>query len=220
MDKYLILLRKVSNPLFPQLWVKLYHSCSSTRMVLALHYPWKLICCQPKKPNLWYYYADTSILCIMTCICIDFLTLLRMWHNCCFLSSRLVARPWLKCTVCPTISSIIASGRIVKFIPFPRVLVLDEMLTALARIWTWLVISYNDSFYAASIRVQWYYPKCLFSYVVLSLRTSITVCHSLMLYIMEFGKVRISTQLCNELSLISNYAELYMTLWTGSYLGP
>ena len=28
----------------PQLWVKLYHCCSSTRIALALNNPWKLIC--------------------------------------------------------------------------------------------------------------------------------------------------------------------------------
>ena len=35
----------------------------------------------------------------------------------------------------------IASGRIIGFIPFPRVLVLCEMLTASFRNWTWVTVS-------------------------------------------------------------------------------
>ena len=36
-------LGKVLTPLYPQLWVKYYHYCPSTRMVLALNNPWRLI---------------------------------------------------------------------------------------------------------------------------------------------------------------------------------
>ena len=47
-----------------------------------------------------------------------------------FPSPRLVASPRLKNPVCPTICPI-AGGRIIGFIPFPRVLVLCEMLSVL-----------------------------------------------------------------------------------------
>ena len=39
------------NSLIPQLWLKIYHYCSSTKMDLALHNPWRLICHWKKKPN-------------------------------------------------------------------------------------------------------------------------------------------------------------------------
>ena len=61
---------------------------------------------------------------------------------------RQVASPRLKNTVCPTILPI-AGGRIIGFIPFPRVLVLCEMQLAWSRIWTRVAvsISYNDNHY-------------------------------------------------------------------------
>ena len=48
----------------------------------------------------------------------------------------------------------IAGGRIIGFIPFPRVLVLCEMQSVSARIWTRVTvsISYNDNHYTT-----WYY---------------------------------------------------------------
>ena len=52
-----------------------------------------------------------------------------------FPSPRLVTYPRLKSPVCPTILPI-AGRRIYGFIPFPRVLALYEMQTALSRIWT------------------------------------------------------------------------------------
>ena len=63
-----------------------------------------------------------------------------------FPSPRLVASPKLKNLVCPTILSI-AGGRIIGFIPFPRVLVLREMQLAWSRIWTRVAvsISYDDN---------------------------------------------------------------------------
>ena len=56
--------------------------------------------------------------------------------------------PRLKNTVCPTILPI-AGGRMIGFIPFPRVLVLCEMLSASFRIWTRVAvfISYDDNHY-------------------------------------------------------------------------
>ena len=47
----------------------------------------------------------------------------------------------------------IAVGRIVGFIPFPRVLVLCEMLSVSSRIWTCVAvfISYDDNHYATGI---------------------------------------------------------------------
>ena len=61
---------------------------------------------------------------------------------------RLVASPRLKNSVCPTILPI-AGGRIIGFIPFPRVLVLCEMQSVLSRIWTRVAvsISYYDNHY-------------------------------------------------------------------------
>ena len=44
-------LSKRMNPFIPQLWVKYYHYCSSTRMLLALDHSQKLICHQTKKPH-------------------------------------------------------------------------------------------------------------------------------------------------------------------------
>ena len=53
----------------------------------------------------------------------------------------------------------IAGGRIIGFIPFPRVLVLYEMQLASSRIWTRIAvsISYNDNHYntSTSIRIIW-----------------------------------------------------------------
>ena len=58
---------------------------------------------------------------------------------------RPVAIPRLKSPVWPTILPI-AGGKIVGFIPFPRVLMLCEMQTASSRIWTHFTesISYDD----------------------------------------------------------------------------
>ena len=63
-----------------------------------------------------------------------------------FPSPRLVASPRLKDLVCSTILPI-AGGRIIGFIPFPRVLVLCEMQSVLSRIWTRVAmsISYDDN---------------------------------------------------------------------------
>ena len=60
-----------------------------------------------------------------------------------FPSSRRVASTRLKNPVCPT------GGRIIGFIPFPRVLELCEMLSASSRIWTRVAvsISYDDNHY-------------------------------------------------------------------------
>ena len=65
-----------------------------------------------------------------------------------FPSPRLVASPRLKNLVCPTTLPI-AGGRIIGFIPFPRVLVLCEMQLAWSRIWTRVAvsISYDDNHY-------------------------------------------------------------------------
>ena len=65
-----------------------------------------------------------------------------------FPSPRLVASPRLKKPVCPTILPI-AGGRIIGFIPFPRVLVLCEMQSVSSRIWTRVAvsISYDDNHY-------------------------------------------------------------------------
>ena len=65
-----------------------------------------------------------------------------------FPSPRLVASPRLKNLVCPTILPI-AGGRIIGFIPFPRVSVLCEMQSASSRIWTRVAvsISYDDNHY-------------------------------------------------------------------------
>ena len=52
----------------------------------------------------------------------------------------------------------IAGGRIIGFIPFPRVLVLCEMQPATSRIWTHITmfISYDDNHYTMGI--YWLYP--------------------------------------------------------------
>ena len=44
-------------------------------------------------------------------------------------------------------------GRIVRFIPFPRVLALGEMLTASSKIWSLIIVSifYDDNHYTISI---------------------------------------------------------------------
>ena len=57
-----------------------------------------------------------------------------------FPSPNLVAILRLKSPVCPTIVPI-AGGRIVGFIPFPIVLVISEMQTALSSIWTRVTVS-------------------------------------------------------------------------------
>ena len=65
-----------------------------------------------------------------------------------FPSPRLVALPRLKNLVCPTILPI-AGGRIIGFIPFPKVLVLCEMQSVSSRIWTRITVSfsYDDNLY-------------------------------------------------------------------------
>ena len=65
-----------------------------------------------------------------------------------FPSLRLVASPRLKNLVCPTILPI-AGGRIIGFIPFPKVLVLCEMQSVRSRIWTCVAVSIscNDNHY-------------------------------------------------------------------------
>ena len=57
-----------------------------------------------------------------------------------FPSPRLVASPRMKNLVCPTILPI-AGGRIIGYIPFPRVLVLCEMQSVSSRIWTRVAVS-------------------------------------------------------------------------------
>ena len=51
----------------------------------------------------------------------------------------------------------IGGGRIIGFIPFPRVLVLCEMQSVLSRIWTLVAvsISYNDNHYTMGISSFW-----------------------------------------------------------------
>ena len=52
----------------------------------------------------------------------------------------------------------IAGGRMIRFIPFPRVLVLCEMQSVLSRIWTRVTvsISYNDNHYTTGTStLQW-----------------------------------------------------------------
>ena len=51
----------------------------------------------------------------------------------------------------------IAGGRIIGFIPFPRVLVLCEMLSVLSRIWTRVAvsISYDDNHYTTGTSGFW-----------------------------------------------------------------
>ena len=72
-----------------------------------------------------------------------------------FPSPRLVASPRLKNLVCPTIV-----GRIIGFIPFPRVLVLCEMQPISSRIWTRVAvyISRDDNHYTTGT----VYPHCVF----------------------------------------------------------
>ena len=71
----------------------------------------------------------------------------RVWIQS-FPSPRLVASPKLKNLVSPTILPI-AGGRIIGFIPFPRLLVLCEMQSVSSRIWTRVAvsISYDDNNY-------------------------------------------------------------------------
>ena len=54
----------------------------------------------------------------------------------------------------------IAGGRIIGFIPFPRVLVLCEMQSVSSRIWTCVAmsISYDDNHYTTGTSKKWVYP--------------------------------------------------------------
>ena len=54
---------------------------------------------------------------------------------------------------------LIAGGRIIRFIPFPRVLVLCEMQTASSSIWTRAVvsISYKSNIYITSTSIKYVY---------------------------------------------------------------
>ena len=72
-----------------------------------------------------------------------------------FPSPRLVASPRLKNLVCPTILPI-AGGRIIGFIPFPRVLALGEMQSVSSWIWTHAAvsISYDNNDYTTG---SWYF---------------------------------------------------------------
>ena len=74
-----------------------------------------------------------------------------------FSSLRLVASPRLKNLVCPTILAI-AGGRIIGFIPFPRVLVKCEMQSVTSRIWTRVAvsISYDDNHYTMGTSTKMY----------------------------------------------------------------
>ena len=53
----------------------------------------------------------------------------------------------------------IAGGRIIGFIPFPRVLVLCELQSVLSRIWTRVAmsISYDDNHYPTGTNYKWYH---------------------------------------------------------------
>ena len=64
----------------------------------------------------------------------------------------------MKNLVCPTILPL-AGGRIIGFIPFPRVLVLCEMQSVSSRIWTRVAvsISYHDNHYATGTSMYWRY---------------------------------------------------------------
>ena len=68
------------------------------------------------------------------------------------LNSEFSFSPRLKNLVYPTILPI-AGGRIIGFIPFPRVLVLCEMQSVLSRIWTCVTVSifYDDNHYTTDI---------------------------------------------------------------------
>ena len=67
---------------------------------------------------------------------------------------RLVAIPWLKSPVSPNLP--IARGRIIRFIPFPRILVLCEKQTALSRFWTRAAMSiYYDNNHCTTVHPLW-----------------------------------------------------------------
>ena len=86
----------------------------------------------------------------------------RIWHKefnrfefRVFPSTRLVTLPGLKKLVCPTILPI-AGGRIIGFIPLPRVLVLCEMHSISSRIWTRVLVSISndDNHYATGTTIK------------------------------------------------------------------
>ena len=68
----------------------------------------------------------------------------------CFPPLWLVTITRLKNLVCLTIIPI-AEGRVVGFIPFPRVLALCEMQTTSSRIWTWVTVFIYDIHYTMSV---------------------------------------------------------------------
>ena len=101
----------------------------------------------------------------------------RIWHKVNFLSGvwqvwiqsfpspRLVTSPRLKNLVCLTILPI-AGGRIIGFIPFPRVLVQCEMQLVSSRIWTRVAvsISYDDNHYlyiSSHTPMPWKMTACM-----------------------------------------------------------
>ena len=96
--------------------------------------------------HVWYYLPTPPLGQDMTQG--QFLSgVLQVWIQS-FPSPRQVASPRLKNLVCPNIFPI-AGGRIIGFIPFPRVFVLCEMPSISSRIWTRVAvfISYDDNDY-------------------------------------------------------------------------
>ena len=80
-----------------------------------------------------------------------------------FFSPRLVASPRLKNPVCPTIL-LIAGGRIIRVLLFPRVLLLCEMHSVSSRIWTHVTvsISYDDNHYTTGTSILFVCTYSLF----------------------------------------------------------
>ena len=105
-----------------------------------------------KSPNLYSYLPTPPLGQDMTQG--QFLSgVLQVWIQS-FLSPRLVASPRLKNLVCPTILPV-AGGRIIGFIPFPRILVQCEMRSISSRIWTRVTvsISYDDNHYTTGTKL-------------------------------------------------------------------
>ena len=101
-----------------------------------------------------------------------------------FLSPRLVASQRLKNLVCPTILPI-AGGRIIGFIPFPRILVQCEMQSISSRIWTRVAvsISYDDNHYTTDTSLFSLYTRVTISHRLNMMSANTSVIHWLLLTI-------------------------------------
>ena len=89
----------------------------------------------------------------------------RIWHKVSFWAefSRSEFRVFLLLLDSPRLKNPSAlpgaGGRIIGFIPFPRVLVLSEMQPASSRFWTRITvsISYDDNHYTMNTSKKWHY---------------------------------------------------------------